>query len=103
MMEEGMDDIPQNPSVQIVDVLYNQSTEHLKTRVSFVFKNNKLHPNNWAILTWAKHVKRSMIEAKGTAEDKANLPDKTRFNQGHTGRKQKVQLQKHIRVAQRRV
>jgi hypothetical protein len=76
MMEEGLDDIPQNPNAKTIDALYAQATEHLKTRDGFVFQNTRLNPQNWtSISTWAKNVKRSMIVSKGIAQDKANLPN----------------------------
>jgi hypothetical protein len=102
MMEEGLDDIPQDPSAETIDALYAQATEHLKTRAGFVFQNTRLNPQNWTISTWAKNVKRSMIVSKGTAQDKANLPDENRFNRGHTGRKRRVNLQHQTRVPRRR-
>jgi hypothetical protein len=102
MMEEGLDGIPQNPSAETIDDLYEQATEHLKTRVGFVFESDRLNPKNWTISTWSKNVKRSMIMAKGTEQDKANLPDENRFNRGHTGRKRRVNLQQQTRVARRR-
>jgi hypothetical protein len=102
IMEEGLDDIPpMNPSTEISEALYNQATLHLQTRVGFIFENKKFNQNNWAISTWAKHVKRSMIVSKGTAQDKANLPDENRFNRGHTGRKRRVEYLQHTRVARR--
>ena len=102
-MEEGLDNIPQNPSADAIEELYLQGTNYLKTRVGFVFENPKLHPRNWTIATWAKNVKRSVILTKGTSQDKANLPEESRFNRGHTGRKRQVNLQPQTRVPRRRV
>lgn len=93
LMEEGLDNIPQNPSADAIEELYLQGTNYLKTQVGFVFENPKLHPRNWTIATWAKNVKRSVILTKGTSQDKANLPEESRFNRGHTGRKRQVNLQ----------
>lgn len=102
MMEEGLEDIPESPTAEEIDELFDQATEYLKTRVGFIWENTRLHPTNWTISTWAKNVKRSVIIAKGTAQDKANLPDENRFNRGHTGRKRRVNLQQQTRVARRR-
>jgi hypothetical protein len=93
MMEEGLDNIPLNQSAKTIDSLYAQATEHLKTRVGFIFQNTRFNPKNWTISTWAMNVKRNTIVSKGTAQDKGNLPDENRFNQGHTGRKRRVNLQ----------
>jgi hypothetical protein len=94
MMEEGIrqDDIPQNmPSIEVVENLYTTATEYLKTRVSYVFdSNNKLHHNTWTLATWSKYVGRNMITKRGSANDKANLPEETRFNRSHTGRKRRA-------------
>lgn len=103
MMEEGLENIPQNPTAAQIDELYDQATEYLKTRVAFVFENPKMNEKNWMISTWAKNVKRSMIMAKGTEQDKANLPEENRFNQGHTGRTRQVTLQFQTRVPRRNV
>ena len=43
-----------------------------------------------------------MIIQKGSEQDKANLPEETQFNQGHTGRKRRGNLQGETRVARRR-
>ena len=63
-MEEGLDNIPQNPSADAIEELYLQGTNYLKTRVGFVFENPKLHPRNWTISTWAKNVKQNVILTK---------------------------------------
>ena len=91
LMEEGFpcDDIPQHlPSMEVVDALYNTATEYLKTRVSYIFDaNNKLRHNTWTLSTWSKHIGRSMITKMGSDNDKALLPEETRFNRSRAGRK----------------
>jgi hypothetical protein len=43
MMEEGLDNIPQNSSTESIYSLYAQATEHLKMRVGFIFQNTRLN------------------------------------------------------------
>jgi hypothetical protein len=74
MMEEGIGQIPENLTPEIVDDLYERGTEYLQTRVSYVFTNNRLHHNTWVVATWAKYLSRSVILQKGNAADKSNLP-----------------------------
>ncbi len=74
MMEEGIGQIPENLTPEIVDDLYERGTEYMQTRVSYVFTNNRLHHNTWVVATWAKYLSRSVILQKGNAADKSNLP-----------------------------
>jgi hypothetical protein len=64
MMEKGMGEIPEVLTPEIVNNLYDLGTEYLKTRVRYVFTNDKLHHNEWVIATWAKYLTRSMIEKR---------------------------------------
>ena len=80
MMEKGFGDIPDLLTPAIVNNLYDLGTEYLRTRVSYVFTNEKLHHNAWVIATWAKYLSRSMIMKKGTDDDKQNLPAATYLN-----------------------
>jgi len=106
MMEEGLEmnilagATPQQ-SAESIDSLYNQATDHLKTRVRYIFEDKKLHHNTWTIATWSKYVGRSMIAKKGTETDKANLPEESRFNQGHTGRKRRIPRRQQARGPRR--
>jgi hypothetical protein len=74
MMEAGIGDIPQNLTPDIVNELYERGTDYLKTRVSYVFSNDKLHHDDWVVATWAKYLSRSIILKKGTDDDIRNLP-----------------------------
>jgi hypothetical protein len=80
MTEKGVGKIPELLTAEIVNNLYNLGTEYLKTRVSYVFENDKLHHNNWVIATWAKYLSRSVIMKKGTDNDKQHLPVATHLN-----------------------
>ena len=80
MMEKGVGVIPEELTPEIVNNLYDLGTEYLRTRVSYVFTNDKLHHNDWVIATWAKYLSRSMIVKKGTEEDKQHLPAATYLN-----------------------
>ena len=57
-----------------ISASYAAGKEYLKTRVSYVFGNERLHPERWEISTWSKKVARSSILKNGTEQDKANLP-----------------------------
>jgi hypothetical protein len=80
MMEEGIGHIPENLTPEIVDDVYERETEYLQTRVSYIFGNNRLHHNDWAVATWAKYLSRSVIRQKGSEADKRNLPVMKSFN-----------------------
>jgi hypothetical protein len=79
-MEKGLGDIPEVLTPAMVNSLYDLGTEYLRTRVSYVFTNEKLHHNDWVIATWAKYLSRSMIMKKGTEDDKQHLPAATYLN-----------------------
>ena len=78
--EEGVGDIPEELTPEIVNNLYDLGTEYLRARVSYVFTNDKLHHNDWVIATWAKYLSRSMIVKKGTEDDKQHLSAATYLN-----------------------
>ena len=90
--------IPDMPNDESVMNLYNLGTEHLQRRVSYVFNDCKLHHDNWTIATWSKYIARNMIMQRETDEDKRNLPEETRYNQGHQGRKRRVTRREQTRV-----
>ena len=103
LMEEGIGDIPQTPTDEFADTMYNMTTEHLKTRVSYIFQDTKLHHSTWTIATWSKHLTRSMIKKKGTETDKRSLPEETRFNRGHIpGKKRQRGIQERTRRSRRK-
>ena len=82
MMEKArVSDMPEELTPEIVNNLYDLGTEYLRTRVSYIFTNEKLHHNDWVIATWAKYLSRSTIMKKGTEEDKQHLPVATYLNQ----------------------
>ena len=64
MMEKGFGNIPEVSRPTIVNDLFDLGTQHLRTRVSYDFTNEKLHYNDWVISTWAKYLSRSMILQK---------------------------------------
>jgi hypothetical protein len=54
---------------------YSSAFEVLKTqRLSYVFQKERAKPTEWAISTWAKHSKPSMIRKHGTEIDRSHLP-----------------------------
>ena len=84
MMEKGVGNIPAVLTTEIVNNLYELGTEYLKTRVSYVFANEKHNHNDWTIATWAKYLNRSMILKNGTDLDKQLLPPATYLNRPRT-------------------
>ena len=81
MVEKGVGVIPDTLTPDIDNNLYDLGTNYLKTRVSYVYLNDKFHHNDWVIATWAKYLNHSMIVLKGSQEDKDNLPVATYLNQ----------------------
>ena len=103
LMEEGIN-VPgdtETLDAATINNLYESATEFLKTRVQYVFRNPRLHHRTWTISTWSKHVKRSHILQHGTQEDRVNLPEATRFNRSHSGRKRRVAQQLTTRTHRR--
>ena len=74
MMQEGVGQIPENLTPELVDNLYERGMEYLQTRVSYIFANNRLHHNDWVVATWAKYLSRSVILQKGSDANRSNLP-----------------------------
>jgi hypothetical protein len=67
------------PALPLVDDDFIESSwalvfEYLKTRVTFVFANERLNPNSWVVSYWSKKISRSSILKYGTEEDIARLP-----------------------------
>ena len=82
MMEKGVGVIPDTLTPDIVNNLYDLGTNYLKTRVSYVFSNDKFHHNDWVIATRTKYLNHSMIALlKGSQEDKDDLLVATYLNQ----------------------
>ena len=51
-MEQGIDAMPDSPSIEHVPNLYEQGTNFLRARVSYVFDSNKrFHHNEWTLGT----------------------------------------------------
>ncbi len=61
IMEEGVGQLPENLTPEIVDDLNERATEYLQTRVSYIFWKDRLHHNDWVVATWAKCFSRSVI------------------------------------------
>lgn len=67
------------PALPLVDDDFIESSwalvfEYLKTRVTYVFANERLNPNSWVVSYWSKKISRSSILKYGTEEDIARLP-----------------------------
>ena len=59
---------------------YKMAKQHLQTRVSYIFDNDKWQPDNWLIGTWSLRVQRSSIMKNGTEDDINKLGDGTKYN-----------------------
>ena len=63
---------------------YAISTEHLKSRFSYIFSGP--HAGlvaNYTIVTWSKKVQRARVTKHGTEEDKAKLPPPSNYKHEH--------------------
>lgn len=90
LMEESLaNGIPDDVDEAFVQASFNEATEHLKNKVSYVWNNAKDERAlaTWAIGTWSRKVARSEIEKCGTASDKAQLPAKTKYNKPHNAKR----------------
>ena len=94
LREMGMDAAYQNEMFQVVK-------DYLKTRLEYVFQNDKLHPENWEISTWSVKVQRSNIMKYGTESDKNKVGPPSRFNRGRMGKDR--QNRAGVRVKRRRI
>jgi len=67
-----------------VNSSYEEATEMLKTNYSFLFANNaEAKTASWSLGTWSRNTKRSEVEKRGSASDKARLPQANRLNVPH--------------------
>ena len=87
---------------------FDAAKGYLKTRVSYVFENERLHPERWGISTWSQKIERSSIVKDGTEQDKANLPpesnrNKSRRQHGHTkAQADRRRVRQHLNRTSRR-
>ena len=102
MMEEGMGNkIPEHLTRAIVNNMYEQGTEHLRRRVSYIFQNEKLHHHDWVIATWARYLSRSMIMQRDTGQDESYLPAPVHFNRPRpAGQKRRRPNQQNVVAAE---
>jgi hypothetical protein len=91
LMEQGIDVIPESPSMEEVNDLYERGTNAIRARVSYIFLNRQYHFNEWTLATWSNYIGRHKILKFGTEEDKSNLPTEHRNNRMHNpGRKRRI-------------
>jgi len=76
------------PAEEQIDETCNNIIDHLKSRVSHCFADEKNPVAEWALSTWANRLSWSDIEKKGTTSDKEKLPSPTDRNtaKGNTKR-----------------
>jgi hypothetical protein len=79
---EGAPDLEITPemSSDAISLSFSAGKEYLKTRVSYIFDNQRSKPDNWGIATWSRKVARSSILKHGNVSDKDHLPEPTRYN-----------------------
>ena len=73
-------------TAQEIDQYYEIILQYILSRVEYI-KNKKI--SKWTVTTWSRNILRSSIMKHGTEEDKQRLPEETRYNRSHTGRKRK--------------
>jgi hypothetical protein len=74
-------DMSSDMDTQAISLSFSVGKEYLKTRVSYVFANERSTPDQWGISTWSKKVARSSILKHGSTSDKDHLPEASRYNQ----------------------
>ena len=103
MMEEAFE-LDRNAQItaENVNEYYKAGDKHLRENwFSYVYNNKKYNPDNWKISTWSKYIGRSYIEKHGSDSDRQNLPQRSRYNRPHQGRKRRVQPKQNIRTRRR--
>ena len=91
LMEHGIDVIPESPSMEEVNDLYERGTNAIQERVSYIFLNSQYHYNEWTLATWLNYIGRNKVLEHGTDDDKSNLPAEHRNNRmQNPGRKPRV-------------
>ena len=62
LMELGIDAMPDSLSIEDVHNLYEQGTNFLRARVSYIFDSNKrFHLIEWTLATWSNYIGRNKI------------------------------------------
>jgi hypothetical protein len=83
VLEASLEELPidtRTMSETEIDTAYHTCLDFLKSRAGYCFVKPKTKPEAWSIATWGKRIRRSEIEKKGTAEDKAHLVARTKRN-----------------------
>jgi hypothetical protein len=89
--------IPRDPSsldAPKINQLYNFGTQHLKSKVSYIWPDNENEEQSsrrdkWSVSTWSTKIGRSQVVKRGTQADQSNLAAATRFNEPHSHRPRK--------------
>ena len=71
---------------QEIDHYYEIVLKYILSQVEYI--TNKKY-SKWTVTTWSRNILRSSIMKYGTEEDKKRLPQETRYNRSHTGRKRR--------------
>jgi hypothetical protein len=64
-----------------ISLSFSAGKQYLKERVSYVFNNERLKPDNWGIATWSKKVTCLSILKHDNVSGKAHLTAATCYNQ----------------------
>mmetsp|Transcript_12435 Transcript_12435/g.19149 ORF Transcript_12435/g.19149 Transcript_12435/m.19149 type:complete len:153 (+) Transcript_12435:2073-2531(+) len=74
-------------NLEYIEKTYDIAYKHLKTRVSYIFQNEKYKPNDWGLGQWTKMTSYSSIMKLGNIKDGAKLPRQTRgYNKKRTNK-----------------
>lgn len=95
MMEaaDGLD-IPTSDSditTSFIEESFERGTEHVKSRASYIFQDDKKKYSEWMVSVWSLRVKYHSILKFGTDEDKSKLPQAGKFNKPHNKDKRTYQ------------
>jgi len=72
-----------------IDNYYDIALKYILSQVEYI-KNKKY--GKWTVTTWSRNTSRNSIMKYGTEEDKNRLPDETRYNRSHSGRKRRKKI-----------
>ena len=89
--------IPRDPSTldaPKINQLYLVATEHLKSKISYIWPGNeneeqRSRQEKWLVATWSTKIGRSQVIKCGTLGDQSNLAAATRYNMPHSHRPRK--------------
>ena len=76
-----------------IDNYYDIVLKYILSQVEYIKNKNY---GKWTVTTWSRNTSRSSIMKYGTEEDKNRLPDETRYNRSHSGRKRRKKITSQV-------